>query len=210
MDILTVTGIAALVYAISSSQKAKETISDLKKSLTDKIDNQQTYFENKIEEGDKKYDVTEYIKCTSVYVSLKNIVDKYWNAEFSVTFHNSDVIPLKVTKIRCQVYINGVGLTMFTAGTDNTFTIAPKSDYSIQLSGHNSLVFVPTKGDREKIRDAFNKKGSTVSANANVGYVLLATASDTENHQQDTQVLGVAKYNGAGLVKATGQNYGPW
>ena len=43
----------------------------------------------------------------------KNIVDKYWNAEFSVTFHNSDVIPLKVTGIRCQAYINGVGLTMF-------------------------------------------------------------------------------------------------
>jgi len=210
MDILTVTGIAAFIYAISSSKKAKETISDLKKSLTDKIDNQQTYFENKIEEGDKKYDVTEYLKCTSVHISLKNIVDKYWNAEFSVTFHNSDIIPLKVKQIRCQAYIDGVGLNLFTAGTDNTFTIAPKSDYAIQLSGRNDFVFVENKGDREKIRNAFNKKGSTVSARANVGYVILATASDIKNHQQDDQVLGVAKYNGSGAVKATGQNYGAW
>lgn len=209
MDILTVTGIAALVIAVSSSKKAKETISDLKDSLNSKIDNQQTYLETKIDEQTKKYDVTEYIKCTSVRISLRSISDKYWSAKFYVTFHNSDIIPLKVTGIRCQPYVNGVGFTRFTAGTDSTFTIQPKSDYTIELSGEAHFIFVNTKRDRDKIRDSFASKGSTVKANANVGYILLATASDIKNHQSDDIVMGTAKYYGSGRY-SNGTNYGTW
>lgn len=224
MDLLTIIpGVAALYYLNKNSKESQLELDKKAAELKNLIDQQRIYLDAKIEDRTTRYNPMEKLKCTSVAVDLKSLIDKYWNGSFSATFHNSDTIDLKIQTIRLQVYVAGVGFQNFTSGSDSVYIIKANSDYKIQLSGKNSCKFVEQKSDRDRIRSAFSQakrktdkwdwkkdSGAVVDVTGVIGYVILASAVHSKNEQSDDKVLGKCRYIGAGTFGGTQKNYGGW
>lgn len=213
MNPIILLGAGGLAYFALKEKKVTQTVEDLKKDFEVQLSNVTSYYDTKLDELEKKDQVSTYLQPTACNINLRSINSKGWNIQVKVYIKNTLKTPLSITNLDVRTAIAGFNLLGYFVNT-GTYTIGPGEVKEIIVYSADNKTLADN-ASRDGIRNALAvangmqswgaasqakcaERRMAASAICNIGFTVSSTVAQAAEPVKFQQVGGKCTVMGIG------------